>query len=392
MNEFCSDNFFAQKRRFFFDDDAISFLHSLSKKIMAHSEARQHPELLALAFWLRKSNLLMIFKKWIDRQPTNQIITSRGIAFHIAPSNVDSIFVYSWALSMIAGNINVVRVSLNQGKQLNTLFYLIGEHIRKYPELEQRNRILTYTHDNEISSFLSLKADLRIIWGGDKTVETIRDLPTKPNTKDVTFTDKSSLSLINAHAYMELSDKQSLAHLFYNDSYWFDQKACSSPSRVIFVGERVICKEASKNFWGAMRTELKRHKQQDDQSLAIQKLSYVYQLIIDNSQLEPVYHSDVSSPTVLRHIEGEAVKPQCGGGFFIESFVVSLDQVQDQTMVKDQTIAYYGFEQDDLMQLALTFDGRKVDRIVPLGSALDFSPVWDGYDLISEFSKRLIVM
>src|SRR5229473_1854189 len=35
----------------------------------------------------------------------------RGLVFHVPPANVDTIFVYSWALSALAGNRNVVRIS-----------------------------------------------------------------------------------------------------------------------------------------------------------------------------------------------------------------------------------------------------------------------------------------
>ena len=35
----------------------------------------------------------------------------RGLVFHVPPANVDTIFVYSWALSALAGNSNVVRIS-----------------------------------------------------------------------------------------------------------------------------------------------------------------------------------------------------------------------------------------------------------------------------------------
>ncbi|HET9516299.1 MAG TPA: gamma-glutamyl phosphate reductase, partial [Actinoplanes sp.] len=31
--------------------------------------------------------------------------------------------------------------------------------------------------------------------------------------------------------------------------------------------------------------------------------------------------------------------------------------------------------------------GRGIDRVVPFGSALSFAAVWDGYDLLSEFSR-----
>ena len=33
------------------------------------------------------------------------------IAFHVTPANVDTLFVYSWVLSLLVGNANIVRLS-----------------------------------------------------------------------------------------------------------------------------------------------------------------------------------------------------------------------------------------------------------------------------------------
>ena len=44
-----------------------------------------------------------------------------------------------------------------------------------------------------------------------------------------------------------------------------------------------------------------------------------------------------------------------------------------------------------LDELCVELAGRGVDRIVPFGSALSFSAVWDGYDLLAEFSRLVSV-
>ncbi|MFC6804089.1 acyl-CoA reductase [Deinococcus caeni] len=35
----------------------------------------------------------------------------RGLVFHVPPANVDTIFIYSWLMSVLAGNRNVIRLS-----------------------------------------------------------------------------------------------------------------------------------------------------------------------------------------------------------------------------------------------------------------------------------------
>ena len=51
---------------------------------------------------------------------------------------------------------------------------------------------------NLISEKLSKICDLRIIWGGDKTINTLREFKIQPHASDITFWDRYSLSIINA--------------------------------------------------------------------------------------------------------------------------------------------------------------------------------------------------
>ena len=54
---------------------------------------------------------------------------------------------------------------------------------------------------------------------------------------------------------------------------------------------------------------------------------------------------------------------------------------------QDQTFSHFGFAPADLRSFAEQLGGRGVDRIVPFGSALTFSAIWDGYDLPREFTR-----
>jgi hypothetical protein len=41
--------------------------------------------------------------------------------------------------------------------------------------------------------------------------------------------------------------------------------------------------------------------------------------------------------------------------------------------------------------LAERLGGRGIDRWVSMGHALDFGAVWDGYDLLGELTRRVVV-
>ena len=111
ISEICTNEFISQPISFSLSVEAIDFLNDLSTQLFTHPRIKEYAELFALAFWMRKSNISQIINEFQARIQLNEVLVPRGLTFHIAPSNVDSIFLYSWALSMIVGNINLVRVS-----------------------------------------------------------------------------------------------------------------------------------------------------------------------------------------------------------------------------------------------------------------------------------------
>jgi len=392
LKKFCSSDFFDLPLLPFFSREAINFLNELSSKILKRPDIRSFPELLALAFWLRKGNLVPIFQNWQNKVSKEEKVFARGVAFHIAPSNVDSIFLYSWALSLLSGNSNLVRVSRTRSNQLEILFEIINKLYKTHKKIACRNKLFTYEHDEDISSYLSVNSDLRIIWGGDETISLIKKLQSKTTTKDVTFSDKSSLAIINTKSYLSLDKnaRNELAHSFFNDSYWFSQKACSSPGRVYFIGNHAA--ETSKIFWKQLGLELIKNGSLDDVSLSIKKLTSVFQEIIDNDDIKPLIIGKNDHPTVLLQESGSPIHPSCGGGFFIERRLSNLNELPMLLRTKDQTLSYYGFSSEILNEICQDSLGLGLDRIVPIGHALNFHPVWDGYDLLTEFTKRLTLL
>jgi hypothetical protein len=326
------------------------------------------------------------------------VVVPRGVAFHIAPSNVDTIFLYSWALSMLAGNINIVRVSQSHSEQITLLFDVIRECINfeRYDEVAGKNIILTYQHDENISTFLSKRTDIRILWGGDETISTIRSLPSKPTTKDIAFADKFSYCVIKATAYLQLTEekRRKIGSLFFNDAYWFNQMACSSPRIVYFVGDAAACEAASPKFWGNVADELKQRSVVDTMPVAMNKLVFLYEYALDDINLINTRNFEYDKPSVVRIAANDMHIPSehCGGGFFFECFLGKLDDLMFVVQQKDQTVTHFGFEKENLQKFILSVGGKGIDRIVPIGQAMNFSPVWDGYVLLNELTKRVGLM
>jgi hypothetical protein len=398
ISEVCTNEFISQPRNHSLNYDVIDFLNNLSLRLFAQPTVKGHAELFPLAFWLRKSNITQIINKYQARIQPFEVLVPRGLCFHIAPSNVDSIFLYSWALSMIAGNLNIVRVSDQQTEQMHLLFGCIRDELRngKHKKIAQSNVVITYPHDEKISVFLSQRADVRCLWGGDNTINYFKTLATKPTTKDVVFSDKFSYSIINAESYQQLEATQlkEVAHRFYNDAYWFDQLACSSPRIVYFMGEKGICENASQRFWKALQEELAQQQYVDDVSTGMDKQVFLYQSMIRGLSLLTPPQLKYNAPTVIR-VEPSANRgdeKHCGRGFFLECFLANLEDLVPWVEAKDQTLSYWGFEKEAIQKLIVSINGKGIDRAVPVGQALHFSSNWDGYILLTELTKCISIL
>ena len=91
--------------------DLLSMLGRLSQRILKSRVARQTPQYVALAYWLRPAALARLAGELNSCDRPGLLRTPRGIALHLPPTNVDTIFVYSWAMSVLAGNANIVRLA-----------------------------------------------------------------------------------------------------------------------------------------------------------------------------------------------------------------------------------------------------------------------------------------
>ncbi len=74
-------------------------------------------------------------------------------------------------------------------------------------------------------------------------------------------------------------------------------------------------------------------------------------------------------------------------GFFYETEVRSLDEITPLCGEELQTFTYLGFEQNEIVQWLNKTVPIGIDRVVPVGNSMDFSLIWDGFDLISEMSR-----
>ena len=372
-----------------FSEELTTLFDSLSAALFSDAEAKRFPELQALAFFIRRSAIRTLHKDFIKASERADLVSvPMGRVFHLAPGNVDTLFVYSWFLSAITGNTNIIRLSQRTSEPAVIICRLLNQLLAASSEKLRRSVIIiSYGHDEEITKAISQVIDLRVIWGGDHSVSSIRKASLPVHARELVFPDRYSVAAIKTKAYEELDSeaKLRLIHEFFNDSYWFDQAACSSPRQIFFVGEANENKTAAAHFQMQLQDELVRRNFQLEPAASIEKLTDVYDCLLQTEVDELHYHTNELAVLDLP----VATLPSVHGsrGTFYCSTLVALDQLLPALTRKVQTLTYFGFEQEELRSFAQKANGQGIDRMVPIGQALSFDRFWDGLDLVAQFTR-----
>lgn len=377
-----------------FDSRAVDFVARLSQRLLTHKAIRQWPELAALGHWFRRAHLQALSAALVI-QP-DAVLRGRGLVFHLAPANVDSVSMYSWLLSLLAGNGNWVRVSQKESAQLDFVMDVIREVLAEPFAVPIRGRIvlLTYAHDDLTTHRISEAAAARVVWGGDATVRAIRAIPLRPTAVELCFPDRFSAAALKAATLLhgEPGDWARLAAGFYNDAFWFAQQACSSPRLLTWVGTEAECEEARHRFWQAVETEVARRRPENTPAMAMARLTAAFEL----AGAAAAHPGEGSPPghypmrvAIEKPLDAGMRELHCGNGLFLEQRMDTLEQLAVQMTDKEQTLSVAGFSREELMTFVEALPPRAVDRIVPVGEALTFSPVWDGTALLQFFARQI---
>ena len=130
-----------------FDDEIVEYFNDVSKRLMGNKEARAFSDVVTFAFWIRKGSVL----KLKERFHNNGIYLGKGVAFHIAPSNVPVNFAYSLVSGLLTGNANVVRVPSKDFPQVGIITSALNDALDDYPELKSYVICVRYERDKEIN-------------------------------------------------------------------------------------------------------------------------------------------------------------------------------------------------------------------------------------------------
>lgn len=374
-----------------FSSERIAVLDRLSRAILAHAPLRADPASVALAFWLRNANLTRLRERFLAREGAGAdgIIVPAGRVFHIAPANVDTLFVYSWALSFLCGNRNVVRLSTRTGGVVRELIQVIGVLMKSEPLLAVDNAFVQYGRSGSVNEVLSSWCTHRIVWGGDETVHALRRVPLPPHASERAFASKYSWSVVKSAAWLsaDAAQRTQIAERFFNDVFWFDQMACSSPQTVFWIGSDAEITQATREFDESLLGVVRRKMPEQEVSVAVQRRNRAFSLATAAGVRFDPAQTGFTSVGVSEH--GVLDKEICGGGFLIHAGSPSLLETVKFVTPSDQTVTHFGFTPAELREFAAAAGAAGLDRIVPIGEALDFSPDWDGYSLLQDFVRTV---
>ncbi len=370
-----------------FCNEVVAFLQALSSKLLQNSEARNYPDVIAFGFWCRVSRL-QAMKKCYSGQG---IQLGRGVVFHITPSNVPVNFAYSLVVGLLAGNGNIVRIPTRAFPQVEIICSELRELLNQFEFKQLNNHILLlrYEKNDAITDFFSDHCDVRVIWGGDHTIKDIRRSPLPPRSFDLTFADRYSFCVINANAYPGDTDPSKIALDFYNDTYLFDQNACTAPHLVVWLGTRANVEKAQEIFWRNLHGVVAEKYVLQSVSV-VNKLADAYLFAASSRECRITKMDDNLIVRIqLDHLSQGIDDGRSKCGYFYEYAAQTLDELLPMINRKFQTLSYYGVDLAVLQRCIEENRPAGIDRIVPIGRTLDFSLVWDGYDLICMLSRTV---
>lgn len=178
---------------------------------------------------------------------------------------------------------------------------------------------------------------------------------------------------------------------FYNDTYLSDQNACTSPRIIIWLGQQI--EQAQKLFWEDIYSIVK-EKYTLQPINAVNKYTNLCKLaaLIDNN----IHRSEDDDNYIVRikveSLNNNLMEYRGNCGFFFEYHAKEMKEILPVCSSQCQTISYYGIEKKTLYNFMANLKPRGIDRIVPIGKTMEFSLIWDGYDLINLLSRKYYLL
>ena len=371
-----------------FSDELINELSLLGTYLM--SQGRTIPSIVATGYWLRKRHLSSI-----KLQYSIEELQAKGMVFHIAPGNVDTLFFYSMIISVLCGNQTLLRISNDLNEDALQLLKLINQFFRESSNITLLPSLMTvvqYEYNDQVTAEISACSTARVLWGSDQTIDHISQFPLsimlqgelEESSNNICFPDRYSVAVIQLDNENQI---EAACENLLSDIRPYFQQACSSPKVTYWLN---TAQELQDKFWKRVDIRLRGQEKLAATDL-ISQLLYVQRLpLLLNSQkinknkcLLKKY--DLLQVVEIESITLDSIKSHAGLWILLSLQINGLDEVQ--LFEHCQTVSISGLKQSDLQKWKSTTK-QTFKRTVPAGQALAFSHVWDGVDLVKGLINR----
>ena len=195
---------------------------------------------------------------------------------------------------------------------------------------------------------------------------------------------------VTATARLSKDEFEKLAEGFFNDVFWFDQMGCASPRLLAWIGDRADSQGLARDFHARLVRTAQRKGYLVDPSTSIAKLAYADRLALDQPVDCVEWLSNELTVITLDRL-ADFRDQVMGAGTLVQAFLRDLADLQPFLRSKDQTLVQFGFSRDEMERFIVDSRGRGIDRVVPVSHALDFHHIWDGLDLLANFTRIVTV-
>lgn len=338
-----------------------------------------------LAFWLRESNLKKMDDAYLSLQLAETSFRKPvGRIFQVAPSNVDLLFTYTWALALLTGNTITTKLgSKIDSTSLDPVLEILNRVLQRHPGLGKRTEFFSADRQDPRIPKEIEKSDLILAWGSDDTIQKLQSHASSVGKTFVGFPHRFSCALINVDLWRESNEREqaNLLARFVSEVSAFDQGACTSPKTLFVVGNR-----HNREFF------VDRISQSEIDFSANQASGYLrfvnkVRLQQESGLRAPVPVGATKKLELIRGVQkiSQVSENRCVLGMLP---LIDLDSIEELAMVMDreiQTLSIWGYGTSEVAS-KIARHGVQPLRMVRIGSTHSFNFVWDGINLLSTFS------
>lgn len=305
----------------------------------------------------------------------------RGLVVHWLAGNVPTLGFLSLIGGLVTKNANVVKVANDTDDLLATLLNQMAQTTAETGMdpvcLLSATAVIRYDHtERHIGEALSRRADTRIIWGSDETVRQIRSLPTKIETNDVVFPNRTSLVVISEES-LRKGDTSSIARRLAQDISVFEQKACASPHTVFLLSsDNEVLRRFAKQLQGALYKQLRRFPKNPPSE---REVSTILNLRARYDMFHEAWYSGGTEFSVLSD-DLVQLGPPIGNRTVFLRLIQDTQQLTELITPEVQTIGIEAHG-SEFAELTSILGAQGVFRFAKLGTMTHFESPWDGHFL-----------